>query len=67
MLDPENTKVLSWMRQAAGAPQVVVCVNFTAQSEIVDLTLGEAGMQARELKTLLKTPRRTGHLGHQSY
>lgn len=56
MLDPENTKVLSWMRQAAGAPQVVVCVNFTANLEIVDLTLGEAGMRARELKTLLKTP-----------
>ena len=56
MLDPENTKVLSWMRQAAGAPQVVVCVNFTANPEIVDLTLGEAGMRARELKTLLKTP-----------
>jgi alpha-glucosidase len=53
MLDPENTKVLSWMRQAAGAPQVVVCVNFTANPEIVDLTLGEAGMRARELKTLL--------------
>jgi len=56
MLDPENTKVLSWMRQAAGAPQVIVCVNFTANPEIVDLTLGEAGMRARELKTLLKTP-----------
>ncbi len=30
MLDPENTKVLSWMRQVAGAHQVVVCVNFMA-------------------------------------
>jgi alpha-glucosidase len=56
MLDPENTKVLSWMRQAAGAHQVVVCVNFTANLETVDLTLGEAGMRARELRTLLKTP-----------
>ena len=56
MLDPENTKVLSWMRQAAGAPQVVVCVNFTADPEIVDLTLGGAGIRASELKTLLKTP-----------
>jgi alpha-glucosidase len=56
MLDPENTKVLSWMRQETGARQVVVCVNFTANPETVDLTLGEAGMRARELKTLLKTP-----------
>jgi len=56
MLDPENTKVLSWMRQAAGAHQVVVCVNFTADTVTTDLTLGEAGMRARELKTLLKTP-----------
>ena len=56
MLDTENTKVLSWMRQATGAPQVIVSVNFTANQEIVDLTLGEAGMSPRELKTLLKTP-----------
>jgi hypothetical protein len=44
------------MRQAAGAPQVVVSVNFTAETVTTDLTLGEAGMQHRELKTLLKTP-----------
>ena len=56
MLDTENTKVLSWMRQATGSPQVIVCVNLTANLEIVDLTLGEAGMSPRELKTLLKTP-----------
>lgn len=56
MLDPENTKVLSWMRQAAGAPQIVVSVNFTANLEIVDLTIGGAGIRPREFKTLLKTP-----------
>jgi len=56
MLDTENTKVLSWMRQAPGAPQVVVSVNFTANPEIVDLTLDEVGIPPRELKTLLKTP-----------
>jgi alpha-glucosidase len=56
MLDPENTKVLSWMRQATGAPQVVVSVNFTDEPATVDLTLGQAGMRPRELKTLLKTP-----------
>jgi alpha-glucosidase len=56
MLDPENTKVLSWMRQAPGAHQVVVSVNFTADTVTTDLTLGEAGMRPRQLKTLLKTP-----------
>ncbi len=56
MLDTENTKVLSWMRQARGAPQVVVSVNFTAEPQTVNLTIGGAGMQAQKLRTLLKTP-----------
>ena len=56
MLDTENTKVLSWMRQAPGAPQVIVTMNFTAERQIVDLTIGGAGMHAPKLKTLLITP-----------
>ena len=56
MLDTENTQVLSWMRQAPGAPQVVVSVNFTAKPQIVNLTIGGADMQTRKLRTLLKTP-----------
>jgi alpha-glucosidase len=56
MLDTENNKVLSWMRQAAGAAQVVVCVNFTAEQQTVDLGQGGAGIEARHVKTLLKTP-----------
>ncbi len=53
MLDTANTKVLSWMRQAAGAPSVVVSVNFTAEPQTVSLSVpGIAG----KLKTLLKTP-----------
>ncbi len=56
MLDTQNTKVLSWMRQAPGAHQVLVCVNFMADTEIVDLTLDGPGMRPRQLKTLLKTP-----------
>jgi alpha-glucosidase len=56
MLDNENTQVLSWMRQAHGAPQIVVSVNLTAKPEIVDLTIGGAGIRPRTLKTLLKTP-----------
>jgi alpha-glucosidase len=56
MLDTENTQVLSWMRQAPGAPQVIVSVNFTAMPQVVNLTIGGAGMQARKLTTLVKTP-----------
>ncbi len=53
MLDTANTKVLSWMRQAAGAPSIVVSVNFTAEPQTVSLSVpGAAG----KLKTLLKTP-----------
>jgi alpha-glucosidase len=56
MLDPENTKVLSWMRQRDGAPQVVVAVNFTADPQTVNLSAREAGLKAAHLKTLLKSP-----------
>ena len=50
MLDTENTKVLSWMRQAPGAAQVVVSVNFTAEPQTVNLAIGGAGIRptARE-------------------
>ncbi len=56
MLDIGNARVLSWMRQAPGAPQVVVSVNFTAQPQTVDLTIGGVGIEPRRLKTLLKSP-----------
>jgi alpha-glucosidase len=56
MLDNENTKVLSWMRQATGAPAVVFSVNFTAQPQTVNLTNDKQGTGTHKLKTLLKTP-----------
>ena len=56
MLDTGNMKVLSWLRQAAGAPAVVVAVNFTAEPQTVNLTASGAGLQAAHVKTLLKTP-----------
>lgn len=56
MLDTSNTKVLSWMRQTPGAPAVVVAVNFTAEPQTVNLTASGAGLQAGNVKTLLKTP-----------
>jgi alpha-glucosidase len=56
MLDTENTKVLSWLRQAPGMPQVVVSANFTAEPQIVNLEAGGAGLKPGRLKTLLKSP-----------
>jgi alpha-glucosidase len=53
MLDTENTKVLSWLRQTSGSPSVVVSVNFTAEPQTVSLTVPNAG---GSVKTLLKTP-----------
>ncbi|MGO9336440.1 MAG: alpha-amylase family glycosyl hydrolase [Terracidiphilus sp.] len=53
MLDTSNTKVLSWMRQTAGAPSVVVSVNFTADPQTVSLNVPNSG---GAVKTLLKTP-----------
>ena len=53
MLDTTNTKVLSWLRQAPGAPVVVVSVNFTADPQTVSLSVPGAG---GKVKTLLKTP-----------
>ncbi len=56
MLDTENMKVLSWIRQAPGAGQVLVSVNFTAEPQAVNLANGGAGVEPRKLKTLLKSP-----------
>jgi len=53
MLDTDNTKVLSWIRKAPGAPAVVVATNFTAEKQTVDLSA--AGKTAK-LHTLLKSP-----------
>jgi len=56
MLDPENTQVLSWLRQAPGIPSVVVSANFTAQPQTVNLVAAGSGLKAAQLKTLLKSP-----------
>ena len=56
VLDPENAKVLSWMRQAEGAPAIVIAANFTADPQTVNLTTGSAGLKAGKVKTLLKSP-----------
>jgi alpha-glucosidase len=54
MLDTENTKVLSWKREAAGAPPVVIALNFTADPQTVNLV--GPGLPDGALNTLLKTP-----------
>jgi len=54
MLDTVNTKVLSWKREAAGAPPVVVALNFTAEPQTVNLV--GPGLPDGPLNTLLKTP-----------
>jgi alpha-glucosidase len=53
LLDNENPKVLSWVRQASGNLSVVVSVNFTAEPQSVSLSVPGPGAT---LKTLLKTP-----------
>jgi len=53
MLDSDNMKVLSWMRQTAGEKTVVIATNFTADPQTVSLSVpGASG----SVKTLLKTP-----------
>ena len=54
MLDIDNTNVLSWKRQAAGAPPVIVAVNFTAQPQTIDLV--GPGLPDGAVNTLLKSP-----------
>ena len=55
MLDTENTKVLSWLRQAPDGTQVLVSCNFTADPQTVNLTNG-SGVKSTHAKTLLKSP-----------
>ncbi len=52
MLNTSNDKVLSWKREQAGSPTVVVACNFTADTQTIDLSTG-SGKQGR---TLVKTP-----------
>ena len=54
MLDTENTKVLSWKREVAGEPPVIVAVNFTAEPQTIDLA--GHGLVDGAMTTLLKSP-----------
>jgi alpha-glucosidase len=56
MLDVDNAKVLSWMRQARGASPIVVACNFTADPQTVNLTGANSGLKAGAVKTLMKSP-----------
>ena len=63
MLDPDNTKVLSWVRQTPGTPSVSSHVNFTAEPQSVSLSVPGSGAT---LKTLLKTPGATDPVSLQT-
>jgi alpha-glucosidase len=54
MLDQDNAKVLSWLRQTADGKQVLVSCNFTADPQTVNLSGG--GLKGTKAKTLLKSP-----------
>jgi alpha-glucosidase len=54
MLDTTNAEVLSWMRKTTGSAPVIITVNFTAKSQIVDLSA--VGDKTTSLQTLLKSP-----------
>jgi alpha-glucosidase len=56
MLDTENPKVLSWMRQSPGSEPIVVSVNFTAEAQTANLTGGSAGLKPGPVMTLFKSP-----------
>lgn len=52
MLNTSNDKVLSWKREQAGSPTVVVATNFTADTQVINLSNGGS----KQGKTLVKTP-----------
>jgi alpha-glucosidase len=55
MLDTQNTKVLSWVRHAAGISPVVVAVNMTAEPQTVNLTVG-SHLAEGPVRTVLISP-----------
>ncbi len=56
MLDTDNTKVLSWLRQTPDGVKEVIATNVLTEPQTVDLTAGANGVKATHAKTLLKTP-----------
>ena len=56
MLNTNDTKVLSWMRQTPGQPAVIVACNFTAEPQKFGFDLSQQGISSKQAKTLMKTP-----------
>jgi alpha-glucosidase len=56
MLNTDDSNVLSWMRQAQGAPAVVVACNFTAEPRKISFDLSKQGVSSKQAKTLMKSP-----------
>lgn len=56
MLNTSDNNVLTWLRQAPGAPAVVVACNFTANPQNISIDLTPQGISGKSAKTLMKTP-----------
>lgn len=56
MLNTSDNHVLSWLRQAEGAPAVIIACNFTANPQTVSFDLASAGISGKQATTLLKSP-----------
>jgi alpha-glucosidase len=56
MLNSDDNNVLSWIRQASGAPAVVVACNFTAEPRKISFNLSKQGISSKQAKTLIKSP-----------
>jgi alpha-glucosidase len=56
MLNTDDNNVLSWIRQASGAPAVVVACNFTAEPRRISFNLSKQSISSKQVKTLIKSP-----------
>lgn len=55
MLNTKDSNVLTYLRQTAGAPAVLVAVNFTAESRTISIDPAALGSAGKHVKTLATT------------
>jgi alpha-glucosidase len=58
MLDPGNASVLTYARISADGEAVIVALNMSPRPQTLSLQLGQAGLRAGRLQTLLSSPGR---------
>ena len=56
LLDPTNTRVLSYARMTPEASGILVCLNMSAQAQTVTLNGTAAGFAGSHFRTLLSSP-----------